>query len=45
VRLHFWHMMVLIVKDDRTVVLSTNPQPSSVDGKVSVSVLTWEKIE
>jgi hypothetical protein len=31
--------------DGRTVVLSTNPQPSSIDGKVSVSVLTWEKVE
>jgi Lipocalin-like domain len=31
--------------DGRTVILSTNPQPSSIDGKVAVSVLTWEKIE
>ncbi len=31
--------------DGRTVILSTNPQPSSIDGKVSISVLTPEKFE
>lgn len=31
--------------DGRKVILSTNPQPSSIDGKTTVSVLTWEKIE
>jgi hypothetical protein len=25
------------------LILSTNPQPSSADGKISVSVLTWER--
>jgi hypothetical protein len=29
----------------RKVILSTNPQPSSIDGKMSISVLAWEKLE
>ena len=29
----------------RKVIFSINPQPSSIDGKTTVSVLTWEKIE
>lgn len=31
--------------EGRKVILSTNPQPSSIDGKMSTSVLTWEKVE
>jgi lipocalin-like protein len=30
--------------DGRKVILSTNPQPSSIDGRMSISVLTWEKV-
>ena len=30
--------------DGSRLVLSTNPQPSSYDGKVGVGVLTWEKV-
>jgi len=31
--------------DGRRVVLSTNPKPSFVDGKVIVGTLTWEKVD
>ena len=31
--------------EGRKVILSTNPQPSSIDGKMSISVLAWEKLE
>lgn len=31
--------------DGRKVILSTNPQPRSQDGKVAVSIATWEKLE
>jgi Lipocalin-like domain len=31
--------------DGRNLVISTNPQPSSIDGKVSVTTLTWEKVD
>jgi hypothetical protein len=31
--------------DGGKLVLSTNPQPSSMDGKVSSSALTWEKLK
>jgi len=31
--------------ENRKLILSTNPQPSSIDGKVSVGILTWEKLE
>ena len=30
--------------DGRRLVLTTNPQPSSYDGKVGVGVLTWERV-
>ncbi|MGH8611440.1 MAG: lipocalin-like domain-containing protein [Gammaproteobacteria bacterium] len=31
--------------DGRKVILSTNPQPRSQDGKVAISIVTWEKLE
>jgi hypothetical protein len=31
--------------DGRKVVLTTMPAPSPIDGKVTVSVLTWEKVD
>ena len=31
--------------DGRKVILSTNPQPRSQDGKVATAILTWEKME
>lgn len=31
--------------DGRKLIISTNPQPNPVNGKMSVDVLTWEKVE
>jgi hypothetical protein len=31
--------------DGRKLILSTNPQPRPQDGKVAISILTWEKLE
>lgn len=31
--------------DGRKLILSTNPQPRSQDGKVATAILTWEKLE
>jgi hypothetical protein len=31
--------------DGRRVILSTNPHPLSTDGKVGMSVITWEKVD
>jgi len=31
--------------DGRKAIFTTNPQPRSRDGKVAISVLTWEKLE
>lgn len=33
-----------ITFDGRTAIFTTNPQPRSQDGKVAMSVLTWEKL-
>lgn len=29
----------------KRLVIRTNPQPSSIDGKISVTTLTWDKVE
>jgi hypothetical protein len=31
--------------EGRRIILGTNPEPSAIDGKVSISVLAWEKVE
>jgi hypothetical protein len=31
--------------DGRRLHITTNPQPSPIDGKLTIGILTWEKVE
>ena len=31
--------------EGRRLILTTNPAPNAFDGKVSISVLTWERVQ